>query len=223
MSDSGQMILIVERENSSNSFAAAVLKASGYMVLQTNSRQEALQLIRSRCPELILLDLPETDRMKEEIRQQAQEQPAYQPEAPVLVLSALTSEFLIQIRTLLRRSARERKSLLRKLLFEAEGLRVDLRNKEVTRFGEQVSLTKTEYQILSVLCQSAGETVPYEKLLESCWGSGVKADNRILRVNIANIRRKLETNPERPKYILTETRVGYRMLDNSTKNEDENL
>ena len=82
--------------------------------------------------------------------------------------------------------------------------------------GADVHLTQNEFRIVALLAQNAGKVMTYDCILRELWGPYAKSDNQILRVNMANIRRKLEKNPAEPKYIFTEVGVGYRMIDNGT-------
>ena len=83
----------------------------------------------------------------------------------------------------------------------------------VTLQGEYVHLTQIEYKLVSLLARNAGKVLTYDYILKEIWGPYADTDNQILRVNMANIRRKLEKNPAEPYYIFTEIGVGYRMIE----------
>ena len=101
--------------------------------------------------------------------------------------------------------------------YSARGLVVDFGKRLVTVEGKEIHLTRVEYKIVSMLAQNSGKVITYSSLIEQVWGPYADDNNRILRVNMANIRRKIEKNPGEPEYIFTEPGVGYRMI------EDENL
>lgn len=88
-----------------------------------------------------------------------------------------------------------------------------MRNWKVTVDGELIHLTQNEYKLVSLLGRYAGKVLTYDYILKEIWGPGVQGDNKILRVNMANIRRKIEKNPAEPQYIFTEVGVGYRMAE----------
>ena len=83
----------------------------------------------------------------------------------------------------------------------------------MTLHGQEIHLTRVEYKIVSLLAKNSGKVMTYDTLIDQVWGPYADDNNRILRVNMANIRRKIEENPGEPKYIFTELGVGYRMLE----------
>jgi two-component system KDP operon response regulator KdpE len=91
------------------------------------------------------------------------------------------------------------------------GLRVDLLHRMVSLDGSSVDLTPTEYELLKLLVQHAGKVVTHRQLLHAVWGAGYEDDAHMLRVNISNLRHKIESDPAQPRYILTESGVGYRL------------
>ena len=95
-------------------------------------------------------------------------------------------------------------------VIELENLHVDLVKREVTLSGERVALTPTEYDLLRVLVQNGGRVLTHNQLLRQVWGTAYEEEAHLLRVNISNLRRKIEPNPDRPEFILTEPGVGYR-------------
>ena len=96
-------------------------------------------------------------------------------------------------------------------VFESDGLKIDLARRKVVVKGQEVSLTPTEYELLRVLVQNAGRVITHRQLLKQVWGMAYEAEAHILRVNMSNLRRKIEPDPTRPHYILTEPGVGYRL------------
>ena len=101
--------------------------------------------------------------------------------------------------------------------YSAKGLTVDFDKRLVTVDGNEIHLTRVEYKIVSMLAKNSGKVITYSSLIDQVWGPYADDNNRILRVNMANIRRKLEKNPGEPVYIFTELGIGYRMI------EDENI
>jgi len=96
-------------------------------------------------------------------------------------------------------------------VFQVDGLRVDLLRRAVSVDEHPVDLTPNEYELLKLLVQHAGKVVTHRQLLRAVWGSGYEEEAHLLRVNISNLRHKLESDPAQPRYILTESGVGYRL------------
>ncbi len=97
--------------------------------------------------------------------------------------------------------------------YQAKGLKIDFFKRTITIHEEAVHLTPIEYKIVAFLAQNSGKVMTYSAVMNNVWGPYAESDNKILRVNMANIRRKLEKNPAQPVYIFTEVGVGYRMAD----------
>ena len=191
-------------------------------------------MIASHCPDLVILDLglPDMDGMEilRTIRSWSR--------LPVMVVSARTherdkvealdagaddyittpfgsAELLARIRTAIRhtRTRLENDRLAQTGVFKAGKLAIDYDKHRVFLDGKDVHLTQNEYKLVSLLGMYAGKVLTYDFLIRELWGPGAKADNQILRVNMANIRRKIEENPASPAYIFTEVGVGYRMIE----------
>ena len=99
-------------------------------------------------------------------------------------------------------------------MYHADQLKIDFDKRRVFLGEEEVRLTQIEYKLVSLLAENAGKVITYESIIKDIWGPHTDTNNRILRVNMANIRRKIEENPAVPKYVFTEVGVGYRMLEN---------
>ena len=125
------------------------------------------------------------------------------------------SELLARIRTTLRRADRLKMSQgAQRDVYQVQDLVVDITKHQVLLAGEQIHFTQNEFKILELLCIHAGKVLTYDFILEHVWGPyGGNNNNQILRVNMANIRRKLKEDPSKPKYIHTELGIGYRMLE----------
>ena len=126
-----------------------------------------------------------------------------------------TSELLARIRTALRHSLMASSGTPASETFKTKGLSIDFDKRHITVDGKDVHLTQIEFKIVSLLAKSAGRVLTYDFIITELWGPYAVKDNQILRVNMANIRRKLEKNPASPEYIFTEVGVGYRMVDES--------
>lgn len=121
-----------------------------------------------------------------------------------------TGELLARVRVSLRHARGTMKSEDR---FSAKGFVIDYESHIVTLNGERIHLTQNEYRILSLISRYSGKVLTYDFLLKELWGPVAPESNQILRVNMANIRRKIEKNPAEPEYIFTEVGVGYRMIE----------
>ena len=129
-----------------------------------------------------------------------------------------TNELLARIRTSLRHSNRVvTNDSISEKPYAALGLKIDFMKRIITRDGEPIHLTPVEYKIVAYIAKNSGKVITYSSILKNVWGPNMdENDNKILRVNMANIRRKIEPNPAEPTYILTELGVGYRMLEDSS-------
>lgn len=226
-------IVLVEDEKNICDVISISLSAQDYRISTAHTGKEALPIITSQCPDLILLDLglPDMDGM--EIIRQVRTWSS----VPIIVLSARTqeqekvraldlgaddyltkpigtSELLARIRTALRHSNRlNTDSPLYKRPFHARGLTIDFEKHLVSVDGKDVHLTQIEFKIISLLAQNSGRVMTYDTIISNIWGPYADDDNSILRVNMAHIRRKLEQNPAEPQYVFTEIGIGYRMIE----------
>lgn len=230
-------VLVIEDEKSICDFIAKTLNASDYKAVTAGSGKEGLAILTSALPDLVLLDLGLPDMDGIDIIKQTREWSSL----PIIVISARvqereevaaldagaddyitkpfgTDKLLARIRTAIRHSNKivdDKVNSTRP--YSARGLVVDFGKRLVTVEGKEIHLTRVEYKIVSMLAQNSGKVITYSSLIEQVWGPYADDNNRILRVNMANIRRKIEKNPGEPEYIFTELGVGYRMV------EDENL
>lgn len=228
-------ILTIEDEKNISRFITKLLPVYGYKVLTASTGKEGLELITSICPDVILLDLglPDMDGM--EIIQKVREWSSN----PIIVLSARTSEkekvlaldagaddyitkpfgsneLLARIRTSLRHSNRlQTGNTLIDRPYHSGDLTIDFDKRTITLQDSLIHLTPIEYKIVTYLAKNSGKVITYSTIMENVWGPYTDEDNKILRVNMANIRRKLEKNPAEPAYIFTEIGVGYRMREDS--------
>ncbi len=226
-------VLIIEDEKSICDFISKTLNSHEYKVTIANNGKDGLTNITSQLPDLVLLDLglPDMDGL-EVIRETRR-----WSSLPIIVISARiqekekvaaldagaddyitkpfgTFELLARIRTAIRHSAKNVANPTNvNRPYKAGDLMIDFEKRLVTIAGVEVHLTRVEYKIVSLLAQNSGRVMTYDTLIDQVWGPYADDNNRILRVNMANIRRKLEENPGEPKYIFTELGVGYRMLE----------
>ena len=224
-------VLVVEDEKNIRSFMQTILLSNGYAVLTAKTGEEAMMMLTSHCPDLVLLDLglPDIDGQDfiAQVRKWSQ--------VPIIVVSARTherdkvlsldlgaddyvpkpfgtSELLARVRAALRHAAQRSAGQVMEA-YVCDGLSVDWEKRRVILNGQDIHLTQNEYKIVALLAMHAGKVLTYDQIIQHVWGPNASGDNRILRVNMANIRRKLETNPAEPRYIFTEIGVGYRMAE----------
>ena len=227
-----QTILVIEDEKNIGNYIDTILNSNEYKVLRAMNGRTGLSLCTSHHPEVILLDLglPDLDGM--EVLQQIRGFSS----VPIIVISARTQEkekvealdsgaddyitkpfgaeeLLARIRTALRHRLQTGQSQTQDLIYSKDGLVIDFERRLVILQGNSIHLTQIEYKLVSLLAQNAGRVLTYDFILKEIWGPYADTDNQILRVNMANIRRKLEANPAEPHYIFTEIGVGYRMLE----------
>ena len=121
-----------------------------------------------------------------------------------------TGELMARIRTSLRHSHAQAPGHV----YKALDLEIDFEKRLIRLRGEEIHLTQIEYQLLTLLAENSGRVLTYSYIMNAIWGPYMDNNNQILRVNMANIRRKLERNPAQPQYVFTEIGVGYRMREN---------
>jgi two-component system KDP operon response regulator KdpE len=225
------LILIIEDEPPMRGFLRATLRAQGYQVVEAATAREGLAQAAGRNPEVILLDLglPDADGLDvaRDLRRQLR--------APIIVISArgqehdkvtaldrgaddyLTkpfgvAELLARVRVALRHAALPANAPLRPV-FAVGNLRVDLVRRQVFRDTKEVHLTPTEYKLLVALIRQAGRVITHRQLLQEVWGANYVDQGHYLRVYMAHLRHKLESDPSRPRFLATEPGIGYRLRD----------
>ena len=232
--DIKEKILVVEDEKSIAHFISTVLNNNGYEAMRARTGQEALSMVSSHCPDLIILDLglPDMDGMDllRQIRSWSN--------LPVVVVSARsherdkvaaldqgaddyltkpfgTAELLARVRTAIRhtRTVSASTEIARQGTYTVGDLVIDFNKHQALVKGVNVKLTLSEFRIVSLLAKHAGKVLTYDFIMKELWGPRAGNDNQILRVNMANIRRKIEENPAEPRYLFTEVGVGYRIAE----------
>jgi two-component system KDP operon response regulator KdpE len=228
MSAIAPRVLVVDDEPQIVRGLKIILRSAGYAVEAAENKAEALALLAARPPDALVLDLvlPDGEGVEvcREVRQWSR--------LPIVVLSAVgderekvraldagaddyvtkpfgTDELLARLRAVLRRSVGETGSSV----IEIGDLVIDLADRRVTRAGDEVHLTPIEFELVRVLSQHQGRLLTHRQLLQEVWGPGYGEETHYLRVHVAHIRAKLETDPSRPRYVITEPGVGYRLRD----------
>ena len=220
-----QRVLVVDDEAPIRRYLRAALGAQGLTVYETATGLEAINAVLSHRPDIIILDLGLPDIDGIEVTRRLREW----SQTPIIVLSVReaeqdkiaaldagaddyltkpfgTGELLARMRVALRKQS----SNPSEPVFQSSGLSVDFARRVVTVNDNEVQLTPTEYDLLKILVTHAGKVITHRQLLRQVWGEGYD-DMHILRVNISNLRAKLEPDPSRPTYIHTEPGVGYRL------------
>ncbi|HVL18643.1 MAG TPA: response regulator [Gemmatimonadales bacterium] len=223
------LILVIEDEPQMRRFLRAALGAQDYRLVEATTARDGLAQAASRNPDIVLLDLGLPDRDGLEVTRELRQWSA----APIIVLSArhrepdkvealdlgaddyLTKPFgveelLARIRVALRHAAQPVGGSPEPV-FEAGDLRVDLARREVRRGGQEVHLTPTEYKLLTLLIRHAGKVLTHRQLLKEVWGVNYADQSHYVRVYMAQLRQKLENDPARPRLLITEPGVGYRL------------
>jgi len=223
------VVLLIEDEPQIRRFLHAALDGQGFRLIEAATGEEGLVAAATRQPEIIILDLGLPDMDGLDIIRRVREWSAI----PIIILSARgqerdkivaldagaddyvakpfgVGELLARMRVALRHTARgvgepgESK-------FSVGDLQVDLAQRQVTLAGQPVHLTPIEYRLLATLVRHAGKLLTHHQLLNEVWGPSHTEQAHYLRVYTAQLRRKLEADPTRPRYVLTEPGVGYRL------------
>ena len=227
---SGDRVLVVDDEPQILRAVEMKLQAAGYVVDTAATAREALMKASMRPPEAIILDLLLPDGRGTDVCREVRSWSA----APILVLSAVGEEkekiealdagaddyvtkpfsgdeLLARLRAALRRAGPTSEPLL-----QIGELRIDLEKRAVTMSGRPVSLTPIEYDLLRLLAENEGKLLTHPAILRAIWGPAYAEESNYLHVYVSHLRRKLEPDPARPRYLLTQPGVGYRLVNPST-------
>lgn len=230
-----EKILIVEDEKSIAHFISTILTTNGYETILAKTGTEAMTMLSSHCPDLVILDLGLPDMDGIEVLRSLRGWSSL----PVVVVSARThendkvealdlgaddyltkpfgtAELLARVRTAIRhtRTTSPTGEIAQRGTYSVGEIVIDYNKHQVLVRGENVRLTLSEFRIVALLGKFAGKVLTYDYIIKELWGPRAGGDNQILRVNMANIRRKIEKNPAEPEYLFTEVGVGYRMAEN---------
>lgn len=221
-------VLVVDDERPIRRFLRVALGSAGYAVVEADSVRSALEQAAATRPDLVILDLGLPDGDGVDVIRRLREW----TEIPIIVLSVRgqesdkiqaldagaddyltkpfgTGELLARLRAALRRMARAPDDPV----IQVGDLVIDLARRRVTVGGREVHLTGTEYALLRTLALHAGKVLTHKQLLRAVWGPGYEGESHLLRVNMSNLRRKVEPNPLKPQYLITEPGVGYRLRE----------
>ncbi len=227
ISDQPLRVLVVDGERPNRRLLSASL-SEHFKVSEAESGQAALRVAALDVPDLVVLDLDLPDMDGTDVTRRLRGW----TDVPVIAMSLRTreedkiealdagaddyltkpvgaGELKARIRSVLRRSARPTQASV----YQNRDLMIDLRAHEVRVRGSYVALTPTEYEILRALVTHAGRVLTHQQLIHEVWGDSSAAHAHLLRVNVSNLRRKIESDPLQPKHILTEPGVGYRLND----------
>ncbi len=229
MAQEKELILLIEDEPQMRRFLRVTLQSHGYRLVEAPSGQEGLMHATTRNPDVVLLDLGLPDMDGIEIAERLREW----SEVPIIVISAreqeedkikaldagaddyLTKPFgagelLARIRVALRHKTIGQTGQ-KEPMFILDGLKVDLASRQVFLNDKEIHLTPIEYRLLSVLIRHAGKVVTHTLLLKEVWGPSYSNQTQYLRVYMTQLRRKLESDPARPRFLINEPGVGYRL------------
>ena len=220
------MVLLVDDEDALLRTLSMNLRARGYDVTTAGDGEAALAELRAQVADVVILDLGLPGISGVEVLRELRTWSS----VPVIVLSARhgsndkvealdvgaddyvtkpfgIDELLARLRAAVRRAGTPEPQTV-----EAGDLRIDLPDKRVLRAGAEVRLTPTEWGLLAALVTRPGRLVPQRQLLQEVWGPAYETETNYLRVHMANLRRKLEADPSRPRHLLTEPGMGYRFV-----------
>jgi len=220
-------ILIIDDEEQIRKLLEITLRLNNYTVTHAATAKEGIIMASNHPPELIILDLGLPDKDGLDVLQELRQWHTN----PIIILSVQnseeiivkaldkgandylskpwrTGELLARIRSALRSYAQEDNEPI----IDSEDLQIDLQSRTVKKKGELVKLTGTEYSLLALFAKNEGKVLTHQYLLRAIWGPGFINQSQYLRVFIAQIRKKIETDPNRPEYLLTESGVGYRFI-----------
>jgi two-component system, OmpR family, KDP operon response regulator KdpE len=223
-------ILVIEDEPQMRRFLRASLTSHGFEFVEAASAAEAMTLATAATPDVVLLDLGLPDEDGVTLTRRFREW----SRVPIIVISArgreadkvevldagaddyLTKPFgvdelLARIRVALRHATQAGVGLSQ--VVEVGPLRIDFQRREVRCDDREIHLTPTEYRIVALLAQNAGKVLTHGHILSEVWGQGLKDQAHYLRVYMAQLRRKIEADPARPRLFVTEPGVGYRLKD----------
>jgi two-component system KDP operon response regulator KdpE len=229
MADDKELILLIEDEPQMRRFLRITLQSNGYRLVETETGNDGLIQAASRNPDVVLLDLglPDMDGLEVTTRLREWTQ------TPIIIISAreqeqdkvkaldagaddyLTKPFdagelLARIRVALRHALRQR-SGRQEPVFSLYNMRVDLAQRQVFLDDREVHLTPIEYKLLTTLIRHAGKVITHRQLLTEVWGSAHVNEVQYLRVYMTQLRHKLEADPARPRFLMNEPGIGYRL------------
>jgi len=228
---SGARILVVDDERQILRALQTSLRGAGYEVETAETAERALAAAAMRPPEAVILDLVLPDGTGTEVVRELRTWSS----APVIVLSAVgderekvaaldagaddyvtkpvgIDELIARLRAVLRRAAPDGEPVL-----TIGDLQLDLEKRELKRDGKPVHLTPHQFDLLRLLARNEGKLLTHRMILQEVWGPGYGSESNLLHVHVSQLRRKIEPDPARPRYLLTEPGAGYRLVDPATR------
>ena len=227
MNSKGLRVLIIDDELQIRKMLRVALAAHGYEIQEAQTGAEGISQAVMMRPEVIILDLGLPDIDGKDVVSQMREWTVVpiivlsardQEEEKIAALDAGADDYITKPFSIGELMARMRVSLRRVAQSEQEpiihcgDLMIDLTAHRVTVAGQEVKLTPTEYELLKELARHAGRVLTHKQLLKAVWGNVYHDDTSAVRVYIGQLRRKIESNPAQPRYIITESGVGYRLM-----------
>ncbi len=223
---SNQRVLVIDDEQAIRQFLRVALSSQGYTIMEASSGQDGLSDATTQKPDVVVLDLGLPDIDGVEVIRLLREW----TQIPIIILSVrgsesdkiaaldagaddyLTKPFSVgELLARLRAALRRTSQIANEPIFTYGSLKIDLTRRLVTVSARDIQLTPTEYELLRVLVNHAGKVLTHNHLLREVWGVEYAEEYHMLHVNISNLRRKIEPDPTRPKFIITEPGVGYRL------------
>ncbi|MBP8639824.1 MAG: response regulator transcription factor [Oscillospiraceae bacterium] len=228
-----QTILVVEDHDSASNYISAILTSSNFSVIKTAKGKEAISMAASYCPDMILLNMGLPDITGMDVLKAIR----LWSDVPIIFVSShvsenemvealdygaddyvkkpfRTNELMARIRTGFRHS--QKNTDVNPIRHVGEMV-IDIDSRSVAISGKSIHLTPNEYKIIVLLCKNPGKVLTYDYIIKGIWGPCTKetyeSELQALRVNVANIRKKIEEDPTKPKYILTEVGIGYRLSE----------
>ncbi|HYS98359.1 MAG TPA: response regulator transcription factor [Candidatus Dormibacteraeota bacterium] len=232
MAESSRKVLVVEPDNSTRREIKVACEQDGYLVVEADAGSEALRQVESSRPNVVLLEVTLPDVAGFDVCRELRKM---DPGVPVIMMSTRSDEIdavvaleigaddyvtkPLRLRELvarmaahLRRARLENAEAMRSRL-EFRDLTIDVNERRTYKSGKEVELTHTEFDLLTFLASNAGKVLSREKILNSIWGYEYPIETRVIDVHIRNLRRKIETQPSRPYYILAVPGIGYRFTN----------
>ncbi len=221
VAESARKVLVVEPDNSTRREIKVACEQDGYLVVEADAGSEALRQIESARPSVVLLEVTLPDAAGFDV---CRELCKMDPVVPVIMMSneigaddyvtkpLRLRELVARMAAHLRRARLENAEAMRSRL-EFRDLTIDVNERRTYKSGKEVELTHTEFDLLTFLASNAGKVLSREKILNSIWGYEYPIETRVIDVHIRNLRRKIESQPSRPYYILAVPGIGYRFTN----------
>jgi two-component system, OmpR family, KDP operon response regulator KdpE len=223
-------VLVIDDEVQIRKLLGITLQSNGYRVVEAATAMEGIRMAAGHSPDVVLLDLGLPDESGHEVLKRLREWYT----KPVIVVSVQSSEedivsaldtgandyvvkpfrtgeLLARIRAVMKRSSAEQSSAL----VSFRSLEIDFSSRTVRKNGQILKLTATEYSLLSLFARNEGKALTHHFLLKEVWGTSYQSESQYLRVFVAQLRKKIEDDPNRPTFIVTESGIGYRFVGNA--------